>query len=130
MTSPSTFAERVLSTIVRDADLRESILGDLREEHARLVRRVGVARAYRWHRRQGLGIAVRYGFVRLLRRKPPVRWISIASEEPATGRWLGFRDFRYAWRAISQRPALAAVVVSTLAIALAANSTTYSLMDA
>jgi predicted permease len=123
-------AEQVLSTIVRDPEHRESIMGDLREEHARQVRRLGAARARRWHLRQSAGIAVRYGFARLLRRKPPTRWITIAAEDPGGSRWIGARDVKYAWRAIAQRPALASVVVITLAVALAANSTTYSIMDA
>ena len=125
-----TFAEGLLSAVVRDPEHRESIIGDLREEHARVVRRMGATRASRWHLRQSLGIAVRYGFARLLRRKPPTRWIAIAAEEPGGSRWIGTRDVKYAWRAICQRPALAAAVVVTLALALAANSTTYSLMDA
>ena len=125
-----TFAERLLSSVVRDHEYRESILGDLREEHARQVRRMGAARAGRWHFRQSIGIAMRYGMFRLLRRKPPVRWIAIANDEPAAKRWIGPRDVLYAWRAIKQRPGLAAVVVITLAVALAANSTIYSMMDA
>ena len=124
------FAEQVLSSIVRDPEHRESILGDLREEHARVVRRLGVVRATRWHLRQTLGIAARYGCARLLRRTPPVRWIAIAADDPALSRWIGTRDVLYAWRAISQRPALSAVVILTLALALAANSTTFSLLDA
>jgi putative ABC transport system permease protein len=125
------FAEQLLSVVVRDAEHRESILGDLREEHARQVRRVGAARATRWHLRQSLGIAVRYGVFKLLRRKPPVRWIAIAEHDTDGRWWSGInRDFRYAWRSIMQRPALSAVVVLTLALALAANSTTFSLMDA
>ena len=125
------FAEQLLSAVVRDPEHRESILGDLREEHSRQVRRVGATRARRWHLRQSAGIAVRYGVFRLLRRKPPVRWIAIA-EHDTNGRWWSGinRDFRYAWRSIMQRPALSGVVVLTLAIALAANSTTYSLLDA
>jgi hypothetical protein len=125
------FAEQVLSVVVRDVELRESIVGDLREEHARQVGRLGTDRARRWHLRQSLGIAVRYGAVKLLRRKPPTRWITIAEHDTNGGWWSGLsRDFLYAWRAISQRPALSGVVVVTLAVALAANSTTFSLMDA
>ena len=124
-------AEQVVSFVVRDGETREAILGDLREEHARHVRRVGLERATRWHLRQSLGIAVRYGVSKLLRRKPPVRWIAIV-EHDIDGRWWSGlnRDFRYAWRSILQRPALSVVVVLTLAVALAANSTTFSMMDA
>ena len=126
-----TFAERLLSIVIRDPEHRESITGDLREEHARQVRRVGLERATRWHLRQSTAIAVRYGMARLLRRKPPVRWIAIAEHDTDGRWWSGLnRDFLYAWRSIVQRPALSAVVVLTLAVALAANSTTFSLLDA
>jgi putative ABC transport system permease protein len=131
MTAPSRFAERVLALVVRDAECRDGVIGDLREEHARAVHRMGAARARRWHQRQCLGIAVRYGVSRLLRRKPPVRWVSLADAEPDGPWWSGLaRDARYAWRAIGQRPALSAAIVLTLALALAANSTTFSLLDA
>jgi putative ABC transport system permease protein len=124
-------AEGVLSAVIRDPEHREAILGDLREEHARQVRRIGAARAGRWHLRQCLGIAARYGTARLLRRKPPARWIAIADAETAGAGFAGLtRDLLYAWRALSQRPALSGAIVLTLALALAANSTTYSLMDA
>ncbi len=126
-----TFAERLLSIVIRDPEHRESITGDLREERARQVRRLGAAGATRWHFRQSLGIAMRYGVARLLRRKPPVRWIAIAEYDTDGRWWTGLsRDILYAWRSVAQRPALSAVVVFTLAVALAANSTTFSLMDA
>jgi putative ABC transport system permease protein len=131
MTTSTMIAERILTLVVRETDQREAIIGDLREELSRYSARVGVVRASRWHTRQCVGIAVRYGFTRLLRRKPPVRWISVATMEADSPGWSGMgRDLRYAWRAIVQRPALSAVVVFTLAMALAANSTTFSLLDA
>ena len=129
--APSRLAERVLTLVVRDVDLRESMLGDLREEFARLSSRAGAARASRWHLRQSLGIAFRYGMMRALRRKPPVRWFTTADLEPQGPWWTGMmRDLRYAWRAIQQRPMLSGAVILTLALALAANSTTFSLLDA
>ena len=107
MTQPSRIAESLLTLVVRDAELRDSILGDLREEFDRLARRAGPQRARRWHLQQSLGIAARYGASRLLRRKPPVRWISLADAEPDGPWWSGLgRDVRHAWRAIWQRPAL------------------------
>jgi putative ABC transport system permease protein len=125
------FAERVLSFVVRDTEQRDSILGDLREEHARVVHRLGVERATRWHLRQSLAIAVRYGVMRALRRKPPVRWITTADLEPHGPGWTGIsRDVLYAWRATVQRPMLSIAVILTLALALAANSTTFSILDA
>jgi putative ABC transport system permease protein len=131
MTHPPRLGERLLSVLVRDVDLRESMIGDLREEFARLSARIGVTLASRWHLRQSCGIAVRYGLMRMLRRKPPVRWITLADAEPDGPWWSGLpRDVRYAWRAVWQRPALSVAIIMTLALALAANSTTLSLMDA
>ena len=128
---PSKFGENVLTLIVRDAEQRESMLGDLREEFARLASRAGVTHASRWHARQSLSIAVRYGVMRALRRKPPVRWITLATEEANRSSWSGTtRNVLYAWRAITQRPLLSMTVVATLALALAANSTVFSLLDA
>ena len=129
--SRSTFGERVLTVVVRDEELRESVLGDLREEASRLASRAGAARAARWHARQSVGIAVRYGMMRALRRKPPARWFTTADLEPQGPWWTGMlRDLRYAWRATRQRPMLSGAVMLTLALALAANSTTFSLLDA
>ena len=133
MTAPvrSGFGERVLTLVVRDQDLRDSMIGDLREEFARISARAGASRASRWHLQQSLAIAVRYGLMRALRRKPPVRWITTADLEPQGPWWTGVtRDFRCAWRATRQRPMLSGAVMLTLALALSANSTTFSLLDA
>jgi putative ABC transport system permease protein len=124
-------AEGVLSFVVRDEQQRDAIVGDLREEAARYARRAGPGKAARWHFRQSLSIAVRYSLTRLFRRKPPIRWITTADLEPQGPWWTGTaRDVRYAWRATLQRPQLSAAVIVTLALALAANSTTFSLLDA
>ena len=97
----------------------------------RLRRAWAYARARRWHRRQSFGIAMRYGAHRLMRRTPPPRWLALAADEP-DARWTAglARDVVYAWRSVTQRPALSGVIVMTLALALAANSTIFSLMDA
>lgn len=131
MTYRTRFAERVLTVVVRDQDQRDAIVGDLREEFARASMRIGRARAARWHLRQSLSIAVRYGVMRAFRRKPPVRWITLASQDAHRTSFTGLtRDVLYAWRAITQRPLLSMTVIATLALALAANSTVFSLMDA
>ena len=97
-------AERLLSVVVRDDDHRDAIVGDLREEHVRQARRIGAERATRWHLRQSISIAIRYGVGRMFRRKPPVRWISVAAMEPEGSKWSGLtRDVFYAWRACSSR---------------------------
>lgn len=130
--TPSRLAERLLALVVRDPEWRDGVIGDLREEHARQVRRVGAARASRWHFQQSLGIAARYGTHRLMRRRTrPRPWLAVATQEPGTSWRSGFsRDALYAWRAVRQRPGVSGIVVATLALALAANATTFSLMDA
>ncbi|HYB94638.1 MAG TPA: ABC transporter permease [Vicinamibacterales bacterium] len=130
-TLPSRLAERIVTSVVRDEAQRDSIIGDLREEYVRMARRAGPQRAARWHAQQAVGIAFRYSLSRLLRRKPPVRWITLADAEPDGPWWSGLtRDVRHAWRATTQRPMLSASVIVTLALALATNSTTFSLLDA
>jgi putative ABC transport system permease protein len=131
MTTPSRFAERLLSFVVRDPEWRDAVIGDLREEYARAAVRMGAARARRWHRRQSVGIALRYSAHKLVHRTPPPRWLAVAAQEPG-GSWMAglTRDLLYAWRSIRQRPALSAVILTTLALALAANSVTFALMDA
>ena len=125
--SPSKRAEQLLLWMVNDP----AIVGDLREEYARHSRRVGVTKARRWHWRQAAGITCRYGVHRLFRRNPPQRWIAVAAEDPGASWHAGvLRDVLYAWRAITQRPALSAVIVITLSLALAANSAIFSFMDA
>ncbi|MEO8682230.1 MAG: ADOP family duplicated permease, partial [Vicinamibacterales bacterium] len=130
--APSRFAERLLALVVRDREWRDGVIGDLREEHARQAVRVGAAKASRWHLQQTIGIAVRYGTHRLLRRSTrPRPWLAAATQESGAswraGRW---RDAQYAWRSVRQRPGVSGIVVATLALALAANATTFSLMDA
>src|SRR5690349_6389099 len=112
-----TLGDRVLTVVVRDVDQRDAIIGDLLEEQTRFARRAGEERAPRWHFRQSLSIAVRYGATRLLRRKPPVRWISLADAEPEGPWWSGLtRDMKYAWRSALQRPMLSGAVIVTLAL--------------
>jgi putative ABC transport system permease protein len=74
----------------------------------------------------------RFAVGRVLRRPAPARpWISAADfDESGVWRRGWLRDLRYAWRSVFRQPALAAVVVSTLALALAANATVFSIMDA
>ena len=45
-------------------------------------------------------------------------------------RWAWLSDGRYALRAVMHRPALSGAIVATLALALAANATIFSLADA
>jgi putative ABC transport system permease protein len=125
-------AERLLAASIRDHAWRDSIVGDLREEFADLSSRTSRPAARRWYWRQALsiggrGLASRLGAVRLSRDS----WLT-AAEPDMTASWrVGLtRDCRHAWRALSRRPATSAVIVLTLALTLAVNSTVFALLDA
>jgi putative ABC transport system permease protein len=129
--APPSGAQRLLRAVLRDPDWRDSVLGDLEEEHARVVARLGTNRAGTWYWRQALGVACRVSVARLVpgatTRRP---WRPPMPDDEAASRWTWLRDFRYALRSLSARPALSAVIVLTLALALAANATVFTLADA
>ena len=91
-----------------------------------------IERASRWHLRQSLSIAMRYGVDAAAAPQAASAVDHAGVDASPTGPWwTGLtRDVLYARRAIVQRPLLSFTVVVTLALALAANSTTFSLMDA
>lgn len=131
--TPPTFAERLLRASVADPEWREAISGDLREELATVAARRGPAAATRWYWRQVLPLAVRFAVGRVLPAVTPPRRrrVTIADVEGTSALGSGWgREFRHAWRALQQRPGLAAVIVGTLAVALAANAVIFNLADA
>ena len=135
MTSPSTppaLAERILSWLIRDRDWRDSIVGDLREEFAESSRRDGLRRARRWYWREALTIGMRALITRGAARRARTRWPLDAAEIESSRSWrAGFaRDLRHAVRAVARRPATSLVVVASLALTLAANSSIFALVDA
>ncbi len=131
-TIPPPLAERLLRASVRDGEWRDAVSGDLREEFATLVARRGPAAATRWYWRQALPLAARFTAGRLVpAMTPPRRRIAVADIERTSSLGAGWsREFRHAWRALWQRPGLAAVIVGTLAVALAANAVIFNLADA
>jgi putative ABC transport system permease protein len=112
--------------------LRDSIVGDLREEFAELARTGRTRAARRWYWRQSAGIglrivATRLGAPRLARRS----WLASADVDSTTSWRVGLvRDALHAWRAIASRPGTSAVIVCTLALTLAVNSTVFAILDA
>jgi putative ABC transport system permease protein len=127
---PPRLAERLLAAAIRDADWRDSIVGDLREEFAAIRQRVGDAAARRWYWRQACAIGAR----KIVPRAAVIRRGRVwAPPEPQmSGNWrTGMsRDLRYAWRAVVRQPGTSAVIVLTLALALATNSVSFALLDA
>ena len=72
-TAPPSFAEQLLRASVRDAEWRDAVSGDLREEFAAHAARRGVAAASRWYWRQALPLAVRFAAGRIVPAITPPR---------------------------------------------------------
>jgi len=128
MPGPPRVAERLLSAALGPR-WAEAILGDLHEEHARRVATSRVAASV-WYSTQALRLASRYGVRTLWRgiRIERSRQVS-APRGDSLMRTLGF-DIKYALRSNLQRPALAALIVLTLALGLGANAAVLAMVDA
>lgn len=130
MSAPPPLAERLLSITIRDAEWRDSILGDLAEEFAAVADRLPASAARRWYWRHALSIAGHRLARRVTGHRPAAR-PQPEPEEPRAGALpMLWQDLRYAWRNVRHQPALSATVALVLAVALAANATTFALIDA
>lgn len=132
-TFPPSTAERLLRATIRDAEWRDAVSGDLREEFAALARTSGAATARRWYWRQTLPLALRFVAGRIVPALTPSRRrrLAVAELEATSALGAGWsREVRHAWRALLQRPALSAVIVLTLGVVLAANAVIFTLADA
>ena len=63
---PPSGADRLLRFVVRDAEWRDAVTGDLHEEFGTACRRQGVSRARRWYWRQALAIAGRMSVAKVM----------------------------------------------------------------
>jgi hypothetical protein len=70
---PPSLAERLLRASVRDAEWRDAVSGDLREEFASLAAVRGTTTATRWYWRQALPLAARFTIGRLVPALTPPR---------------------------------------------------------
>ena len=110
---PPRFTEAVLRRVAPP-----EVSGDLREGFRRRAEQAGVGRARAWYRRQA-----RSHFVRAPAHLSRTIW------RIGNGGMMG-RDVLYAIRSLGRRPTLAAVMVATLALAIGANATVFSLWNA
>jgi putative ABC transport system permease protein len=127
--TPPRLAERLLAAAIRDCEWRDSIVGDLREEFAGLRQQIGDVRARRWYWRQACAIGSRAVLPRRAGSRRSRAWIPDAD---SAGHWstgLG-RELRSARRAVARQPGTSAVIVATLALALATNSVSFAVLDA
>jgi putative ABC transport system permease protein len=128
---PPHLAERFVAATASDDEWSDSIVGDLREEYAVMIDRHGAWSARTWYWRHALAIGLRAITVRGKRRPAGGGWVSGADPSPRSGWWAGLgRDCRYAVRSVVRRAGTSAVIVVTLALALASNSTSLAIVDA
>jgi putative ABC transport system permease protein len=129
--TPPRLAERGLGLLEPDADWRDAILGDLREEFLIMAERHGARYARRWYWAHALGIALHRAGARLT---PGRRRRALPFTEPPEPRAsrvsLLLHDVRAAWRSLGHHPSVTATIVVVLALGLAANATIFALADA
>jgi predicted permease len=131
--TPPRLAERTLRAFLPGGIRTDMIVGDLREEFAERSA-ASDGHALRWYVRAGAGLALRYLILNTARSTrldpegpgtlaplPPNRW-ALAMES-------FIHDLRYAARTLIKRPMLTGIVVATLALAIGANTTVFSLID-
>ena len=129
--APPPLAERGLALLERDADWRDAILGDLREEFLIMAERHGTPYARRWYWAHAVGIAAHRASARLVPgRRRGATPVTEPPEPRASRLALLLHDVRAAWRSLRHRPSLTATIVIVLALGLAANATIFALADA
>lgn len=131
-TRPPRAWERLLRMLLPPGTVGRSILGDLREEHARRTVK-GAEAADRWYRRTAVGVAF-WGIFRRAApfRRPRVARAAGAGVDPGRGPG-GFHtaiDIGVAaLRSVRRSPRLAVAVAGTLALGLGANVTIFGIVD-
>jgi len=129
---PPATAERLLEAMLGAGDYTDAVLGDLYEEHALLAHRSRL-RAALWYWMQACRLSAR-GLAARMRRGPRTpKYVPPASLPVPHGdslmRTLSL-EARHACRSILKRPAMSAIVVTTLALGLGANAAIFSVVDA
>ena len=129
--TPPRLAERLLSASIPNDEWRDSIVGDLREEFVQKRQQLGPAAAGRWYWRQALSIGSSTLMARSKLMSRRRSWVTVPDPAPHARRAVRLGgELRSAWRAVSRQPGTSAVIVLTLALALATNSVSFAVLDA
>jgi putative ABC transport system permease protein len=120
---PPTLARRYL-TWLAPATIRATFLDDLEESFARIAATFGERRARRWYYKQALGSAPWLLQIRARQLRAPR-----PEESHRMSLFDTFvRDLRHAWRVLVEVPGFTVPAVTTLALAIGANSAIFSLL--
>ena len=126
---PPRLAERWLRSVIRDADAREGVLGDLREGYDRVARRFTVVAAHLWYWVSAVATLRWYVFERLREQR---RGHGLGGRYEASGigsvKTLWF-DTRFAFRTLRRTPAFSVVAVLTIALGIGATTAIFTVLD-
>ena len=127
--APPRVAEGLLERALGKHETSAAILGDLAEEHEDLLRRSGERAADRWYWCEALRLAARVTLRRASASEPQHHAARPRSQErnPMTHT---LRNLRLAARSLRRQPLFAIAVVTTVAVALGANTAVFSVLDA
>ncbi len=125
---PPRLAEELLALALPDDEWGAAVLGDLHEEHAALFRARGARVAGLWYVIQVSRLGARH-LGRSLSGATPEGPRPPRKKNPMIKDWF-HNDFLHAIRALRKRPSVSLVIAATLTIALAANASTFSIIDA
>jgi hypothetical protein len=125
---PPRLGETLLAAALGPSEWAESILGDLHEEHQRRAARAGRFKADAWYWSIATALAARYAIAGRTRRDA-AHDTQISARRDSLMQLLA-QEIRHAFRGIVKRPAVAAIIVGTIALGLGANAATFAMVDA
>jgi putative ABC transport system permease protein len=117
-------AERLFATLLGDGPSTRYIIGDLREDFARIARGRGERHARAWYVTQVIRIAAR---IRIERARAARRESAHTRHLPTSD--IMNTELRQAMRFLRRRPAFTAAIVATLAIAISATTLTFAIVN-
>ena len=132
--SPPSLARRVLE-LALPSDSREHIVREIDEVYERMLRQQDVAAARRWYRREAFSFSARFLAERARERIRGTRHGVITPNynrrSPMRGLFENWtNDVRHAARRLSRAPGFALITIATLALAIGANTSIFSVVDA